>query len=94
MTTSGLVSPLLALSIDYVDATVYGSTSYTATGGAIWGTDLWGTGVFGVSEVGSKMWVGVRGIGITPALRFKVTGIQHLVKWHGWQLLYNRGGVL
>jgi hypothetical protein len=91
ISTSGRPTVEVGLNIDYEDGDRLGTLTFSASNSALWGVSHWGVGTWGSGLQTLKNWIGISGVGICAATRFKVASNSLEVRWQATDYLFEPG---
>lgn len=89
--SDGVVSPAIAINVDYQNVAATGDPLQTTPNGALWDTVLWDTTAWGADELVAADWLGVDGIGIDIALRMRIAVNAVTFSWASTSYLFRPG---
>ena len=92
--TNGSPTVQVGINVDYDDSDMVGSITYANTTLDEWGVGLWGIGLWGTGLLSRKNWIGVSGVGLCAATRFKVASSGLEIRWQATDYLYEPGSGL
>lgn len=91
---SGPMTPLVGINVDLSDADITGTVQLSNTGTSLWGIAEWGIGLWSGGQLTLKNWISVNGIGYSAALKMEIATNQQYSTWQGWEIMYEKGGIL
>jgi len=94
LNSSGQITPNIDINVDFQDNPISGSIIIDSTDASRWGIDLWGVGRWSGGAITSQEWVSVSGIGYSAALKVDVYSNHQSCNWQGWEIMFERGGLI
>ena len=95
LATSGPLSFLTGLDVDYRDENISSTATYSTVSGALWGQALWGQGYWASSLEVVQQWTGPASWpGYCAAAKVKISTNKLQVQWMASTMMYETGGGL
>ena len=92
--SSGEMSPIIGINTDFTDSPITGSVVISTNYNSKWGTAIWGVSKWASDNVTFQNWVSVNGIGYNAALKMEINANNQYCQWHGWEIMFERGGLV
>lgn len=91
--TTGNISPVISLNIDFNDVRPSSTATYTSTG-TPWDTSSWDTSPWSSNNITQSNWESVGGIGKAGTIYLKISSQGQAIQWQATDWVYQMGGVL
>jgi hypothetical protein len=91
---TGALVPSVNIVTDFKDLTIFGSGDIVLANASLWNSAIWGTSTWSSEATYSQSWLSVTGIGYSAALKMVVTVNRQTCSWQGWDIVFERGGVI
>jgi hypothetical protein len=92
--SSGSISPLIGINTDFNDAPITGTVVIADESISRWGSAVWGVDVWASDGANFQNWLSVNGIGYSAALKMQISANNQFCQWHGWEIMFERGGLI
>lgn len=91
ISTTGTPTIQVGINVDYEDGDNLGTLTFSASSAALWGVSLWGIGLWGSGLQTLKNWIGISGIGLCAAMRYKGSSQGIEIRWQATDHLFETG---
>lgn len=92
--TTGNVSPVMSLNVDFQDILPTGTPTFSAAGPALWNVALWNVSYWSTGPTIQKDWQTVTGIGFAATIYLQVASKLSSVNWLSVDYCLQDGGIL
>lgn len=92
--TTGDVTPIMALNVDFQDVLPTGTPTFSSTGAALWNVALWDVSFWSIGPIVQKNWQTVTGIGFSATVYLQVASKLSIVNLLSLDYVLKDGSVL
>lgn len=91
ISSNGTPTVEIGINPDYSDGDDLGTLTFSASSAGLWGVALWGGALWASSTQTLKNWIGLSGIGLCAATRFKTSAQGLEIRWQATDHLFESG---